>query len=76
MAVWLRSLDRVTYVQFRSVIKHGFVASVHRSVFRTRFSEWLFSEREGIDWIRGHHERDSVEGAALLAAHGLARSRG
>jgi hypothetical protein len=31
------------------------------------------AREEGIRWIRGHHDEQSAEGQALLAAHALAR---
>jgi len=33
-----------------------------------------FAKGEGVWWIRGHHDEDSVEGKALLAAYALDRS--
>lgn len=34
----------------------------------------FFASGEGIWWIRGHHDEDSAEGQALLAADALDRS--
>ena len=32
---------------------------------------WMRGEGEGIWWIRGHHDENSPEGQALLAAYAL-----
>lgn len=35
------------------------------------FYFWLYKEHEGVTWIRGHHDPDSADAKALIAANAL-----
>jgi hypothetical protein len=53
----------------------SWVAATHATSYDGAFGFDLYSGREGLTWIRGHHGNESPEVAALCAAFALRQGR-
>lgn len=67
--------DPITVIYTRSrhsgMVAHLHVASVYGHLFATRGGLNYAFSREGVTWIRGHHDNDSSAARALIAARCL-----